>query len=80
MSNKNGSPNGVLITIDETGGLKGDSRNRCYCIVATIVNDRFAFADVIKDYRFRKEAGIATDPSIREQVIAHLCPYMDRVV
>lgn len=80
MSNKNGSPNGILITIDETGGLKGDTENRCYCIVASMVNDRFAFADVIKDYGFIKEAGFTTDPAIREQVITRLCPYIDGVV
>ena len=80
VSNKNGSPNGILITVDETGGLKGNTENRCYCIVATMVNNRFAFADVIKDFGFSKEAGFAKDPMIREQVITRLCPYMDRVV
>lgn len=80
MSNKSGSPKGVLITIDETGGLKGDSDNRGYCIVATLVNDRFAFADVIKDYGFNREAGFTTESGIREQVIERLCPYMDGVV
>lgn len=64
----------ITSPVDETGGLKGDTENRCYCIVASMINDRFAFADVIKDY------GFATDSSIREQVITRLCPYIDGVV